>query len=206
MERVNPVRKIYDWVLKWAETPYGVPALALLAFSESCFFPIPPDVLLIAMAISVPKKALKYALICSVFSVLGGMAGYLIGWGMWELVGDFFLKYVFSPLEHNIDRGRELFQIVQLKYQTNAFFAIFTAAFTPIPYKIFTIAAGVFGVKFFTLVTASAIGRSMRFFIVAGLIYFLGPSIKGFIDKYFNILTIVFTIILVVGFLAVYMI
>lgn len=201
MERVNPIKKLYDWVLGWAETPYGVPALAILAFSESSFFPIPPDILLIALAVSIPQRAFMYALVCSVSSVFGGMLGYLIGWGIWGVVGDFFLQYIFSPLEHDIERGKELFQIVQLKYQDNAFFAIFMAAFTPIPYKIFTIAAGVFGVGFLTLVTASAFGRSLRFFIVAALIYFYGASIKAFIDKYFNILTIIFTILLIGGFL-----
>lgn len=200
---MNPVKKLYDWVLGWAETPYGVPALAILAFSESSFFPIPPDILLIALAVSIPKRAFLYALVCSVSSVFGGMFGYLIGWGTWEVVGNFFLQYIFSPLEHDIEAGKKLFQIVQLKYQDNAFFAIFMAAFTPIPYKIFTIAAGVFGVGFLTLVTASAFGRSLRFFIVAALIYFFGASIKAFIDKYFNILTITFTILLIGGFLLV---
>lgn len=200
---MNPVKKLYDWVLGWAETPYGVPALAILAFSESSFFPIPPDILLIALAVSIPKRAFLYALVCAVSSVFGGMFGYLIGWGTWEVVGDFFLQYIFSPLEHDIEAGEKLFQIVQLKYQDNAFFAIFMAAFTPIPYKIFTIAAGVFGVGFLTLVTASAFGRSLRFFIVAALIYFFGASIKAFIDKYFNILTITFTILLIGGFLLV---
>ncbi len=200
---MNPIKKLYDWVLGWAETPYGVPALAILAFSESSFFPIPPDILLIALAVSIPKRAFMYALVCSVSSVFGGMLGYLIGWGLWEVVGDFFLQYIFSPLEHNIEGGKELFQIVQLKYQDNAIFAIFTAAFTPIPYKIFTIAAGVFGVGFLTLVTASAFGRSLRFFMVAALVYFFGASIKAFIDKYFNILTIIFTILLIGGFLLV---
>ncbi len=203
MEGMNPIKKLYDWVLGWAETPYGVPALAILAFSESSFFPIPPDILLIALAVSIPRKAFMYALVCSVSSVFGGMLGYLIGWGIWGVVGDFFLQYIFSPLEHDIESGKELFQIVQLKYQDNALFAIFMAAFTPIPYKIFTIAAGVFGVGFLTLVTASAFGRSMRFFMVAALIYFFGASIKAFIDKYFNILTIIFTILLIGGFLLV---
>ena len=201
MERVNPLKKLYDWVLGWAETPYGVPALAILAFSESSFFPIPPDILLIALAVSIPQRAFMYALVCSVSSVFGGMLGYLIGWGIWEAVGDFFLQYIFSPLEHDIERGKELFRIVQLKYQDNAFIAIFTAAFTPIPYKIFTIAAGVFGVGFVTLVTASVFGRSMRFFMVAALIYFFGASIRAFIDKFFNVLAIIFTILLIGGFM-----
>jgi len=203
MEGINPLKKLYNWVLGWAETPYAVPALAILAVSESSFFPIPPDILLIALAVSIPQRAFMYALICSVSSVFGGMLGYLIGWGIWGVVGDFFLQYIFSPLEHDIERGKELFQIVQLKYQDNAFLAIFTAAFTPIPYKIFTIAAGVFGVGFLTLVIASAFGRSLRFFMVAALIYFFGASIKAFIDKYFNILTIIFTILLIGGFLLV---
>ncbi|MBA3071332.1 MAG: DedA family protein, partial [Nitrospirae bacterium] len=79
------LKRLYDWVLHWANTPYGIPALFLLAFAESSFFPIPPDVLLIALSLSIPKKAFKYAAVCTIGSVLGGVLGYILGWQFWEL-------------------------------------------------------------------------------------------------------------------------
>lgn len=188
------VRWLYDWVLHWAETPYSVPALVGLAFAESSFFPVPPDVLLIAMCLSLPKRSLRFAAFCSVASVVGGAFGYLIGWYLWEQVSGFFFNYVFS--EH-------VFNIVAAKYNQNAFWAVFTAGLTPIPYKVFTIAAGVFDVDFREFIVASAFGRSARFFAVAGLIRIFGPPIRTFIDRYFNLLSIVFVVLLAGGFVVV---
>lgn len=187
------VRSMYDWVLSWAETPYGGMALFLIAFCESSFFPIPPDVLLIALCIGKRERALYFALICSVGSVLGGIAGYAIGWGVWALVDDLFFNYVpgFSP---------EGFNQVQDLYAAWDFWIIFVAAFTPIPYKIITIAAGVFGVSIVMFVIATIIGRSARFFLVAGLLHYFGPAIRDFIDRRFNLLTVVFTLLLIGGF------
>lgn len=192
------LRRLYDWVLHWAETPYGAPALGLLAFAESSFFPVPPDPLLMALSLSIPGRALLFAAICSVASVAGGIAGYAIGAGAWHLVGQFFFDYLdavgFTP---------ENFEIVRASYEANAFMAIFAAGFTPIPYKVFTVAAGVFSISFLPFLAASILSRSARFFVVAGLIYFFGPSVKRFIDRYFNLLTIVFFVLLVGGFLAI---
>jgi membrane protein YqaA with SNARE-associated domain len=190
------VRRLYDWVLHWAETPYGVPALALLAFTESSFFPIPPDVLLIALTLSIPANGLWYATVCSIASVLGGMLGYVIGWLFWEAVKGLFFTYVFSEA---------VFNKVGAYYADNAFLYIFTAAFTPIPYKVFTIAAGVWHerVSFTTLVLASAIGRPLRFFLVAGLIQMFGNPIKRFIDKYFDVCSLGFVGLIVLGFIVI---
>jgi membrane protein YqaA with SNARE-associated domain len=188
------IRWLYDWVLHWAETPYSVPALVGLAFAESSFFPVPPDVLLIAMCLSIPARSLWFAAICSVASVAGGAVGYLIGWVLWEQVSGFFFQFVFS--EH-------LFDVVAQKYNQNAFWAVFTAGLTPIPYKVFTIAAGVFDVNFREFIFASVLGRSARFFAVAGLIRVFGPPIRTFIDRYFNLLSIAFVILLAGGFLVV---
>jgi membrane protein YqaA with SNARE-associated domain len=188
------LRKLYNWVLHWAETRYAIPALILVAFAESSFFPIPPDPLLMALCLGIPKRSLMYAAVCSLASVVGGLFGYYIGWGIWEIVDDFFLTYVFSS---------DAFLYVSRKYEQNAFLAILGAAFTPIPYKVFTVAAGVFKIDIFTFILASAIGRSARFFIEGGLIYFFGVGIKTFIDKYFNILVTLFFILLVLGFLVV---
>lgn len=185
------VRKTYDWVLHWADTPYGSWALFILAFCESSFFPIPPDILLIALSISIPIKSFKYALICSVGSVLGGAFGYLIGVELMDAIGKPILElYGFmDKYEH----------IGDLYNQYNAW-AVGVAGFTPIPYKVFTIAAGAFKIDFFVFILASFVSRSARFFIVAGLIYKFGSPIKSFIDKYFNLLTITFTILLILGF------
>ncbi len=186
--------KLYNWVLHWAETRYAIPALILVAFAESSFFPIPPDPLLMALCLGIPKRSLMYAAVCSMASVVGGLFGYYIGWGIWEIVDDFFLTYVFSS---------DAFLYVSRKYEQNAFLAILGAAFTPIPYKVFTVTAGVFKIDIFVFILASAIGRSARFFIEGGLIYFFGVGIKTFIDKYFNILVTLFFILLVLGFLVV---
>jgi len=187
------LRKLYDFVLSWANTPYGTIALAILAFAESSFFPVPPDVLLIALALGKPKRAFFYALVCSIFSVLGGMFGYFIGAFLWETVKDFFIPFIFS---------QDAFDHVGRLYQDNAGLAIFSAAFTPIPYKVFTIAAGVWHdyVSLYELVLFSAIGRPMRFFLVASLLFFFGPPVKRFIEKYFDLLALVFTVLLVGGF------
>lgn len=189
----NPLKKLYTWVLHWAETPYGIIALFILAFAESSFFPIPPDILLIALCIGEPKKSLKFALICSAGSVLGGIFGYYIGWGLWSVVSDFFFSYIPGFTQKN-------FELVKSKYELYNFWVVFTAGFTPIPYKIITITAGVFKINFLVFIIASAVSRSARFFIVSLLIFFLGERIKGFIDKYFNLLSIAFLILLILGF------
>ncbi len=185
------IKKIYDWVLHWAETPYGIPALFILAFAESSFFPVPPDVLLIALAISIPTRAFKFAAICSIGSVLGGIVGYGIGFYGYEAVGKPIVDFY---------HGQPIMDKVKVLYDEYGFVGILIAAITPIPYKVFTIASGVFTFDFWSFVLASIVGRSTRFFIVAGLIWKFGPTIKAFIDKYFNILCIVFTILLVGGF------
>lgn len=186
------LRRLYDWVLSWAKTPYGSWALFLLAFSESSFFPIPPDVLLIALAVAIPKKSYKYALICSFGSVLGGCFGYLIGWKFMVLIGNRIVElYGLTPKVETIE-------ILYNKYDA---WAVGIAGFTPIPYKVFTISAGVFQINFLVFIIASFVSRSARFFLVGGLIYTFGSQIQGFIDKYFNILATAFTVLLVTGFI-----
>jgi len=186
------LRKLYDWVLSWAHTPYGVPALFVLAFAESSFFPIPPDVLLMALAISIPKRAFRYALVCSIGSVLGGMLGYLIGYEFMEVVGNRIIQmYGFT----------DKWDYVGGMYNAYAGWAVAIAGFTPIPYKLFTIAGGAFKIDFPVFLVASVLSRSARFFLVAGLIYFFGPPIRKFIDKYFDILAVVFMVLLIGGFI-----
>jgi len=190
------IRSLYDWVLSWAESPYAVAALAVLAFTESSFFPIAPDVLLIALCIGDRKKALWFATVCAVASCLGGAFGYLIGWGVWSVVDQFFFRYVPGFTE-------EVFQQVQDYYEKWNFVIVFAASFTPIPYKVFTIGAGVCRINFVVFMIASLVGRSARFFIVATLFYFFGESIRGFIDRWFNLLVILFTFLLIGGFVVI---
>ena len=175
--RPHVIRRLYDWTVGWAERPGSSWALFFIAFAESSFFPIPPDVLLIALCVGAAKKSFRFALICSAGSVLGGMFGYLIGYGAWHAVKDLFIPYVFS---------QAIFDKVQVLYQQNAFLSVLTAAFTPIPYKVFTVAGGVFEVNFLTLVGASILGRSARFFLVGGILFYFGPKVKVLLEKYFD--------------------
>lgn len=185
------LKRLYSWVLHWAETAYGTWALFFLAFCESSFFPIPPDILLIALSVAIPKKAFKYALICSAGSVLGGCLGYLIGWQFMISIGEKIIN--FYDMSQKVDYIRTLY----MQYDA---LAIGVAGFTPIPYKVFTISAGAFGINFPVFVIASLVSRSLRFFLVGGLIYLFGPAIQSFINKYFNVLAVAFTILLVAGF------
>ena len=188
------LKRIYEWTLSWAHKKYSSAALFVLAFTESSFFPIPPDVLQIALSVSKPKKSFFYALLSSIGSVLGGIFGYFIGMFLFDSIGNLII----TTLGYEVQ-----FQSVGNLYKSYAFLAILTAAFTPIPYKVFTIAAGFWQVGLFSLITASIIGRSARFFLVASLIYFFGPKVKEFIDRYFNLLTTLFFILLVGGFIVI---
>ena len=186
------IRGLYDWVLGWANSPYSTLALFVIAFAESSFFPIPPDVLLIALAISLPSKSFRYALICTVGSVFGGMFGYLIGYKFFGTIGQAIVS--FYGAERYYDRLQALYK----EYDT---LAVAIAGFTPIPYKVATITAGFFRLNFFRFTVASALSRAARFFLVAGLIRMFGPQIRAFIERYFEILTLVFFAALIGGFL-----
>jgi membrane protein YqaA with SNARE-associated domain len=193
--RPGPLKSLYLWVLHWAETPYGTPALFGLSFAESSFFPIPPDVLQIALSVSKPRRSFYYAAVSMVASVLGAILGWFIGYALWSTVGDYVLSHFgwLGFTEQNFDKVRSL-------YTEYGFLAITVAAFTPLPYKVFTIAAGVFGVGLPVLLLASVLGRSARFFTVATCIYAFGPAVKGLIEKYFELAMIVFAVLLVGGF------
>ena len=192
--RPPPLRRLYDWVLHWAETPYGSPALFALALAESSFFPIPPDPLLVALCLGAPARSMRFAVTATVASVVGGVLGYAIGAGAWTLLQDWFFAYVpgVSP---------ESFASVQALYERYDFWAVFLAGLTPIPYKVFTLSSGVFSINFGVFVLASVLSRGLRFFVVAGLIYRFGQPITRFIDRYFNLLALAFGALLVGGFL-----
>lgn len=183
------------WVENFAAKPYALQALFWIAFIEASFFPIPPDVLLIALAVEAPKKSLKFALICTLGSVMGAYLGYLIGYAFFEAIGKPILS-LYGVLEQ--------FNKVLASYKEHGFLALFIAGFTPIPYKVFTIAAGFNQtIDLLTLTIGSFIGRASRFFLVGGLLYIFGPQIKNFIDKYFDKLSLVFVVLLIVGFVAI---
>lgn len=199
--RPNIIRRLYDWVLGWSESRLGAWALFVFAFVESSFFPIPPDVLLIALCLGNPRKSLRYALICTAGSVLGALGGYAIGYFLWQnangeytALANWFYSRVFS-----LDAFLEMKQMFE-KYN---FWVIFIGGFTPIPYKLFTIAAGLFHVNIPMFIVGSIVARGLRFFLVAGLIRKFGAPIKVFIDKYFNLLAIAFTVLLIGGFILV---
>lgn len=188
------LKRLYLWVLSLAESKYSVYALAVLAFIESAFFPIPPDVLQIALSVAKPKRSFWYATITSIFSVLGGIFGYYIGLFLFESVG----KLIIASLGYE-----QYFSLVGELFKANAFISILAAAFTPIPYKVFTIAAGVWQVGLPVLILASVIGRPARFFLVATLTYFFGERVKIFLERYFNLATLALFILIVLGFTAI---
>lgn len=187
------IRRLYNWMLSWAESPWGGLALFIFATVESIFFPVPPDVLLMALCIGMPQKSFKYALICTVGSVFGAVIGFGLGAFAWDLVDSWFIPAVFT---------QEAFNNVADLYAQWNFWLVFTAGFTPLPYKLITISAGVcLGLADFGIfILASVISRGLRFFLVAALIWKFGAPIKKFIDKYFNLCALAFTVLLIGGF------
>lgn len=187
------IRALYAWVVGWAETRRAEQALSAIAFAESSFFPIPPDPLLIAMVMAKPGRFLRHAFICTISSVFGGILGYGIGIALFGTVGMWIV---------NTYGLEEEFAAIGVRYEENAFLAVFAAAFTPIPYKLITIAAGVFRIDFIAFLFASIIGRGTRFFFVAFLVHHLGLRYKDSIEKYIDIISIGFVVVLVLGFMA----
>jgi membrane protein YqaA with SNARE-associated domain len=188
-------RRLYNWVVHFADTPHGERALFVLSFAESSFFPVPPDVLLAPLTLGAPKKWFRFALSCSIASVLGGILGYFIGMFLWDQIG----AWVFAHLG-GIGFTEENFTAFQDGYNKYGFWIVFTCGFTPLPYKVCTITAGVAGIFFPGFLIASALSRSARFFLVAGLFGWKGEAIRPFIEKYFNWLSLAFVILLIGGF------
>jgi len=191
MAAPSMMRRLYEQCMEWISGPYGEWILLLIAFVESSFFPIPPDVFLLAMCVAVPARSLRYAAISSVGSVLGGALGYGLGFWFMDSIG-------MSIVDWYGLAGK--YELVRQYFQQYDVWIVGIAGFTPIPYKLFTITAGFVHANFFTFMVVSLFARSARFFLVAGLIWKFGPQIKYFIERYFNILTIVFVILLAGGF------
>ncbi|HPK44649.1 MAG TPA: YqaA family protein [Spirochaetota bacterium] len=192
-------RFLYDWVLSWAHSPFGERALFVLALAESSFFPVPPDVLLIALVLGKRETWLRLAILCSIASVIGGLAGYAIGHFLWYS-GDSFSSIAMFFYNNIPGFTIESFNAVSKLYDVYSFWIVFTAGFTPIPYKIITITAGVANINVSIFIVASVISRSLRFFLVAWLIFKFGESINAFINKWFNVLSIAFVVLLIGGF------
>jgi membrane protein YqaA with SNARE-associated domain len=191
-------RRLYDWVIHFADTKHGSTALFALSFAESSFFPVPPDVLLAPLTLGAPKKWLKFALACSIASVLGGIFGYCIGMFLWDAIN----TWVFANLG-GIGLTEENFAKFKAWYDEYDFWIVFLCGFTPLPYKVCTISAGVARIFFPGFLIASTISRSARFFLVAGLMGWKGESIRPLIEKYFNWFSLAFGVLLIGGFLVI---
>lgn len=201
--KMKLLRKLYDWVLHWAEAPYGPIALFLLAFAESSFFPIPPDALLIALVLGATQKAFRFALNCTIASVLGALLGYTIGHFLWWTPSNEFTSIAMFFFNNIPGFTEKVFFDVQKMYDQYDFWIVFTAGFTPIPYKVITVSSGAFNIDLIMFIAASVISRGARFFLVAFLIWKFGPQIRDFIDKYFNWLAVAFTVLLIGGFVVI---
>ena len=187
------LRRLYDWVIRLAGSPQAIPAMGVVAFAESSFFPIPPDVMLIPMVLANRTKAFRIALVCTVCSVLGGLLGYAIGFYFFETVGAWLVK------TYGLQSGLGSFRHGFAEY---GIWIILIKGLTPIPYKLVTIASGAAHFDLFTFVWASIVTRGARFFIVAALLWKYGESIRAFIEKRLTLVTWLFLIALVGGFVA----
>lgn len=183
--------KLYDKVLGWSRHPHAPWYLGGLSFAESSFFPVPPDVMLAPMALSQPQQAWRFALLTTAASVLGGMLGYLIGVFAFDFV---------EPWLHQVGYWDAYLQVNEW-FGTWGFWAVFLAGFSPIPYKLFTISAGVIGMAFFPFVLASAIGRGGRFFLVAGLMRWGGEKMEQSLRLYIDRISWALVIVLLVLYL-----
>jgi len=188
------MRRLYDWVLRLAKHPRAIPAMGVVSFCESSFFPIPPDVMLIPMVLANRNKAFTIAAVCTVTSVLGGLLGYAIGYYFFETVGDWVIK------TYGLQTGLEKFRDEFARW---GIWVILIKGLTPIPYKLVTIASGAAHFDLFTFVWASIVTRGARFFIVAALLWKYGEPIQDFIEKRFTLVSWAFLIALVGGFVAV---
>lgn len=185
------IKRLYDWTMGLANTPHALWALAVVAFLESSVFPIPPDVLMIPMIIARPSRAFVIAGVALVASVLGGMFGYYIGWGMFETVGRPVLEFY----------GKDAyFDEFATRYNVWGAWAVLIAGVTPFPYKVITILSGATGLNFGVFMVASVIARGLRFFIVAGLLWKFGAPIRDFIERRLGLMFTLFCLLLVGGF------
>ena len=189
---MNLLRSLYNWTLKKAEHKYSSWVLSIVSFAESSFFPIPPDVLLIPMIIAKRTKAWTYAFICTLSSVLGGVAGYAIGFFLFNTIGTLIVEF------YHLTNS---FNTFENYYKEYGILIVLGAGFTPFPFKFITIASGVFSLNIFLFIFTAFIARGFRFYLLAILLFIFGEKIKFLIDKYFNILAVLFFILLIGSFM-----
>jgi membrane protein YqaA with SNARE-associated domain len=189
----KPLRRLYNWTLHIASHKHAAWWLAGISFAESSFFPIPPDIALMPMCIATREKSLRYANICTASSVIGGLFGYAIGYFLFESIGRKILA--FYGLNHEFD-------VFSAKFNTWGAWIVFISGCAPIPYKVITIASGVTKLNLFTFTLASFAGRGFRFYLLSALLWKYGKPIQDFIEKYLELLTLLFLTLLIGGFIA----
>ena len=185
------LRKLYEWTLSLAESKYALWALAFVAFIESSFFPIPPDVLMIPMIIARPSRAFLIAGIATLSSVAGALLGYYIGFGLFETIGQPILDFYGKA---------EYFDEFKARYNDYGVWAVLIAGVTPFPFKVITIASGVTALPLIPFIVSALIARSLRFFIVAVLLWKCGTPIRDFIERRLGLVFVVFCVVLIGGF------
>jgi membrane protein YqaA with SNARE-associated domain len=185
------IKRLYDWVINLAAHPQAIWWLALISFAESSVFPIPPDVMIVPMVLSDRAAAWRIAAVCTVTSVLGGLAGYAIGYFLYDMIGSQIFEFYGYGGKFEKFRGT---------YAEYGAWIVAMAGLTPFPYKVVTIASGVFALDPIVFIVASVLSRGLRFFMEATLLWKFGPPIRKFIEKRLEILTIVFVLLLFAGF------
>ena len=188
------IRALYNWTMSLAEHPKAVYALAAIAFIEASIFPIPPDVLLIPMIIAAPRRAWFFALIATVFSVLGGLAGYMIGAFAFDTIGE--------PVLVSMGKADAMAEFAT-RFNYAGFWTVLTAGLTPFPFKVITILSGATAMPLPLFIGSAILARSARFFLVAALLWKFGPSVRVFIEKYLGWVALAGIVILLSGFLGV---
>lgn len=188
------IKRLYDWTLSLAEHPRALWALAVVAFVESSFFPIPPDIIMIPMIIARPNRAFLIAGVALVSSVLGGLLGYAIGAFAYEALG--------QPILAALGKGDAMAEFA-IRFNDLGFWAVLTAGVTPFPYKVITIMSGWTGMPMGVFITTSILARGLRFFLVAGLLWKFGEPIRDFIEKRLGLMFTLFIVLLIAGFAAV---
>ncbi|MEY8214188.1 MAG: YqaA family protein [Colwellia sp.] len=183
---------MYEWTLKWAEHKFAPIILSVLTFAESVFFPIPPDVLLAPMVLAKPKKAWQFASLTTISSIVGGMVGYLLGYMMFEP----WIQPLITEFGY-----QQRFDTAMAWFSEWGVWVVFIAGFSPIPYKLFTVSAGFLQMAFLPFLVASAVGRGMRFFLVAGLIKWGGSAMEKSLRKYIDILGWTIVTLIIIAYL-----
>ena len=187
------IRRLYDWVMRQAASPHAMRILAAVSFLESSIFPIPPDAMIVPMALAKPKDAWRIATVCTVASVIGGLFGYLIGYFLLETIGQWIIN-LYGLQEKALE--------FTAAYDKWGLWIILIKGLTPIPYKLVTIASGMAHFSLPVFIAASVVTRGARFFLVAALLRWYGPPIRDFIEARLTLVTTVFAALIVLGFVA----